>query len=89
MVIFLITMINCYYQSIYVLEKSWFFLFLDRDRVLNVIEKSLVVLVTQYPIFPTKLSIRVVDNGFILFYFIFLFIFLLFYFRFYLLFLLF
>ena len=50
-----VVMINSYYQSVYILEQNWLFLFLDGDGVLDLIEQTLVVLVIQYTIFPTKL----------------------------------
>ena len=42
-VMFPVVVINSYCQSIYILEQGRFSLFLGRDRILNLIWKSLVI----------------------------------------------
>ena len=52
-VIFLVVVINSHYQSVYVLKQGEFFLFLGRDRILDPIGKSLVIVMAQNTISPT------------------------------------
>jgi len=52
-VIFPVAVINSYYQSIHVLEQGRFFLFPDRDRILNLIGEPLVIAMAEYTILLT------------------------------------
>ena len=54
-VIFLVAVINSYYQSVHVLEQDRFSLFLGRDRILNLTGKPLVIVMAQNTILPTQL----------------------------------
>ena len=53
MVIFLVAVVDSHHQSIYILEKGGFFLFLGRDKILNLIRKPLVIVMAEYTISPT------------------------------------
>jgi len=59
MVVFVVTfpvaVINSHCQSIHILERGGFFLFLDRDKILDLIEKPLVIVMAEYTIPPTQL----------------------------------
>ena len=44
-VVFPVVVIDSHYQSIHILEQGKFILFLDGDRILNPIEKTLVIAV--------------------------------------------
>ena len=52
-VIFLVMMINSHCQSIHVLKQGGFSLFSDRDRILDLIGKSLVIVMAKHTIPPT------------------------------------
>ena len=49
---FLVVVINSYYESIYILEQDRFFLYPDRDSVLNLIKEPLVIAVAYNTIPP-------------------------------------
>ena len=78
-VMFPVVIINSYCQSIHVLERGGFFLFLGRDKILDLIGESLVIAVVEYTIPPTQLRgivSRLLTMDFIFpFHFIFLFLF--------------
>jgi len=51
-VAFLVGVINSHHQSIHVLERGGFFLFLDRDRILDLIGEPLVIAMAEHTIPP-------------------------------------
>ena len=51
-VTFLVVVIDSYYQSIYVLEQGGFYLFPDRDRILDLIGEPLVIAIAEHTIPP-------------------------------------
>ena len=53
MVTFPVVMINSHHQNIHVLEWGGFFLFPDRDRILDLIGEPLVIVIAKYTILPT------------------------------------
>ena len=53
MVIFPVTVIDSYYQSIHILERGGFFLFPDRDRILDLIGELLMIVIAKHTISPT------------------------------------
>jgi len=52
-VTFPVTVIDSYYQSIHVLEQGGFSLFMDRDRILDLIRETLVIAMAKHTIPPT------------------------------------
>ena len=56
MVVLLVTMINSHYKYIYILKQDQLTLFLGKYRILDLIEKIIVILVTQHIISLSKLE---------------------------------
>ena len=53
MVMIPVAVINSHCQSIYFLKQGGFSLFLDRDRILDLIWEPLVIVMAEYTIPPT------------------------------------
>ena len=53
MVMFLVAVINSYYQSIHILEQGGFSLFPGRDMILDPIWEPLVIAIAENTISPT------------------------------------
>ena len=54
-VIFPVAMIDSYCQNIHILKQGGFFLFLDSNRILDLIGKSLIISIAEHIISPTQL----------------------------------